>query len=63
MADLSSESVCVTGGQEVRKMVERVKEEEEEGGEAATDSVMLFDDKTDSFQLYNESQNVFEDSR
>ena len=48
--EISSDSVY-SGGQ-------RVKDEEEEEGdiEGENDSILLFDNKTDSFQLYKEDQ-------
>ena len=42
-------------GEEERGKV-LVKEEEEEDREGETDRVLLFDEQTDSFQLYNEDQ-------
>ena len=52
VGDVSFESVG--GGVEGKtQVVKEVEEEEEEGGR---DSVLLFDEQTDSFQLYNEEQ-------
>ena len=56
MGDCSSDGSVVgttgTAGEGVRKEMD--EEEKEEGGEK--DSVLLFDEKTDSFQLYKENE-------
>lgn len=52
MGDISGESV---GKEEKMEGVVKEEEEEQEKG-GGTDSVLLFDEQTDSFQLYNEEQ-------
>ena len=44
------------GEEERGKVLVKEEEEEEEDREGETDRVLLFDEQTDSFQLYNEDQ-------
>ena len=52
VGDISGESVRK---EEMEDVVKEEEEGEEKGG--GTDSVLLFDEQTNSFQLYNEEQN------
>ncbi|CAI7999682.1 hypothetical protein GBAR_LOCUS2763, partial [Geodia barretti] len=55
MGDMSCDSVG-RGEEERGKVLVKEEEEEEEDREGETDRVLLFDEQTDSFQLYNEDQ-------
>ena len=56
VGDVSCDSVGRGEEERGKVLVKEEEEEEEEDREGGTDRVLLFDEQTDSFQLYNEGQ-------